>query len=252
MQGYLSLVLHAHLPFVRHPEHERFLEETWLFEAITETYVPLLQLLESWRRDGIDACLTLTLSPTLCAMLLDPLLQERYARHLNDLIALAEKEVLRTRWEPPFHELASFYHDRFRAIRDAYLACDGDLVGAFRKLQRPRTAGNHHQRCHPCLAAAPCRPPAVNASANSRCSRPLPRLFWPRSARHLAAGMRLCRGRGNRLEGGRHWLVHHRHPRNPARAPAAALCRVCTRPHPQRHCRVRPRPRFRQTSLESP
>ena len=38
MQGYLSLVLHAHLPFVRHPEHERFLEEDWLFEAITETY----------------------------------------------------------------------------------------------------------------------------------------------------------------------------------------------------------------------
>jgi 1,4-alpha-glucan branching enzyme len=25
--GYLSLVLHAHLPFVRHPEHPKFLEE---------------------------------------------------------------------------------------------------------------------------------------------------------------------------------------------------------------------------------
>ena len=30
MQGYLSIVLHAHLPFVRHPEHEKFLEESWL------------------------------------------------------------------------------------------------------------------------------------------------------------------------------------------------------------------------------
>ena len=47
MQGHLSLVLHAHLPFVRHPEHERFLEEGWLFEAITEVYVPLLRLLEA-------------------------------------------------------------------------------------------------------------------------------------------------------------------------------------------------------------
>jgi len=35
-QGYLALVLHAHLPFVRHPEHERFLEEDWFFEAMTE------------------------------------------------------------------------------------------------------------------------------------------------------------------------------------------------------------------------
>ena len=35
-RGYLSLVLHGHLPFVRHPEHPEFFEERWLFEAITE------------------------------------------------------------------------------------------------------------------------------------------------------------------------------------------------------------------------
>jgi hypothetical protein len=35
--GYLAFVLHAHLPFVRHPEREFFLEEGWLFEGITET-----------------------------------------------------------------------------------------------------------------------------------------------------------------------------------------------------------------------
>ena len=78
MQGHLALVLHAHLPFVRHPEHEKFLEENWLFEAITETYVPLLQMMDGWLRDGMETRLTLTLSPTLCSMLLDPLLQERY------------------------------------------------------------------------------------------------------------------------------------------------------------------------------
>ena len=70
MPGYLSLVLHAHLPFVRHPEHEKFLEENWLFEAITETYLPLLQMMDGWLRDGMDTRLTLTLSPTLCSMLL--------------------------------------------------------------------------------------------------------------------------------------------------------------------------------------
>ena len=80
MQGYLSIVLHAHLPFVRHPEHEKFLEESWLFEAITETYLPLVQIMENWRNDGIDAPITLSLSPTLCAMLLDPLLRSRYER----------------------------------------------------------------------------------------------------------------------------------------------------------------------------
>src|SRR6267154_2007516 len=37
MAGSLALVLHEHLPFIRHPEHEHFLEEDWIFEAITES-----------------------------------------------------------------------------------------------------------------------------------------------------------------------------------------------------------------------
>ena len=135
MQGYLSLVLHAHLPFVRHPEHEKFLEESWLFEAITETYLPLLQIMEGWRHDGMATRLTLTLSPTLCAMLRDPLLQERYARHLNGLIELAEKEIHRTHWDRTFHELAWMYHHRFTTLRDAYHGHGRNLVSAFRKFQ---------------------------------------------------------------------------------------------------------------------
>src|SRR5229473_1040378 len=135
MQGYLSLVLHAHLPFVRHPEHQRFLEENWLFEAITETYVPLLQVLEGWWRDGMQAPLTITLTPTLCTMLMDPLLQARYRRHLDDLIDLADKETHRTLWEKPLHELALFYLKRFKAISDFYDSCQGNLIARFRKLQ---------------------------------------------------------------------------------------------------------------------
>src|SRR6266481_1316362 len=99
MQGYLSLVLHAHLPFVRHPRHERFLEESWLFEAITESYIPLLQLLEKWEQDRLNVRLTLTLSPTLCSMLLDPLLEEHNVKRLDVVVELAKKELRRTHWE---------------------------------------------------------------------------------------------------------------------------------------------------------
>jgi len=135
MQGYLSIVLHAHLPFVRHPEHEKFLEESWLFEAITETYVPLLQILEGWRRDGIDARITLSLSPTLCAMLLDPLLRGRYERHLDGLIDLAEKEIHRTHWDTAFRELAWMYHHKFSLARETWRHYESNLVGAFKKFQ---------------------------------------------------------------------------------------------------------------------
>lgn len=133
--GYLAIVLHAHLPFVRHPEHEKFLEETWLFEAITETYLPLLRVMQGWQRDGLAARLTLSLSPTLCAMLLDPLLQERYERHLNGLIELAEKEIHRTHFDQPLNQLAQMYHRRFTETRDAYFACGKNLAAAFGRLQ---------------------------------------------------------------------------------------------------------------------
>ena len=131
--GYFSLVLHAHLPFVRHPEHEHFLEEKWLFEAITETYIPLLQLLDGWRKDQLPARLTLTLTPTLCSMLTDSLLQQRYHRHLNDLIGLTRKEIIRTHWEKPLRELANFYTARLESFRNYYTAREGDLLGAFRE-----------------------------------------------------------------------------------------------------------------------
>lgn len=135
MQGYLSLVLHAHLPFVRHPEHEKFLEENWLFEAITETYIPLIQIMDGWLRDGMETRLTLTLTPTLCSMLLDPLLQDRYQRHLDSLIELADKEIHRTHWDSAYHSLAWMYHHRFSTIRDTWFAYGRNLVGAFRKFQ---------------------------------------------------------------------------------------------------------------------
>lgn len=135
MPGYFSIILHAHLPFVRHPEHEKFLEENWLFEAITETYIPLLRVMQGWLRDGMDTRLTLTLTPTLCAMLLDPLLQERYVRHLNGLIELAEKEIQRTHFEKALNELAQMYHQRFLETREMYFACEQNLVRAFGKFQ---------------------------------------------------------------------------------------------------------------------
>ncbi|MBX3745699.1 MAG: DUF1957 domain-containing protein [Verrucomicrobiae bacterium] len=135
MRGYVALLLHAHLPFVRHPEHERFLEESWLNEAITETYLPLVQTFEGWLRDGIRARITLTLSPTLCAMLQDPLLRSRYERHLDVLIGLAERETYRTHWDGALRALAEGYLRRFRELRGVWERCGGDLVGAFRRLQ---------------------------------------------------------------------------------------------------------------------
>lgn len=134
--GFLCLVLHAHLPFVRHPQFERFLEEDWLFEAILETYLPLLEVLERLVRNGAPFRLTMSFSPTLIAMLEDPVLRERFLAHLGRLIELSEKELTRTKAQPEFHGLARRYAEFFRTSRDRYeTSYRRDILGAFRRMQ---------------------------------------------------------------------------------------------------------------------
>jgi 1,4-alpha-glucan branching enzyme len=137
MQGYLALVLHAHLPYVRHPEYPDSLEENWLFEAITETYVPLFLMLDGLIEDEIDFRLTVSLSPTLGSMLLDPLLQSRYLKKLERTIELAEKEVERTALLPDFHPLAVMYYQLFRRVHHAFVQrYQKNLVGALQRYQQ--------------------------------------------------------------------------------------------------------------------
>ncbi len=134
-QGFLAIVLHAHLPFVRHPEHAHFLEERWLFEAITETYLPLLERFQRLANDGAPFRLTMTFSPTLLAMCADETLTTRYVQHLDALIELTEKEIERTRWQAPFHRLALFYHHRFTTARTLFVEeYQRDLIRPFKAL----------------------------------------------------------------------------------------------------------------------
>lgn len=135
-KGYLMVVLHAHLPFVRHPEYESFLEERWLFEAITETYIPLIEVFTRLKQENVSFQVTMTISPTLATMLMDPFLQDRYLEHLEKLIELSKKEIQRTRSDPNFSPLALHYHDHFVLCREIFKnRYQKNLIQAFRNLQ---------------------------------------------------------------------------------------------------------------------
>jgi 1,4-alpha-glucan branching enzyme len=136
MPGYLALILHAHLPFVRHPEHEQFLEEDWFFEGITESYIPLLRMMQRLVNDAVPFKITMSFTPTLCAMLQDQLLRERYVRHLDALIDLAAGEQSRNRKHPQIRDLADFYFELFSENRRLFVdewKCD--LLSVFRELR---------------------------------------------------------------------------------------------------------------------
>ena len=114
------LTLHSHLPFVKHPEYEYFLEEHWLFEAISETYIPLLMNLKRLEEENIYFRLTVSVTPPLCEMLTDELLVSRYNKYLERLIELSEKEIERTKNNAEENALAKFYFDRFHTIKNFF------------------------------------------------------------------------------------------------------------------------------------
>ena len=114
-KGYLAFVLNAHMPFVRHPEYPRFLEERWLFEAISETYLPLLRVFRSLEADSVPFHLTLSVSPTLAAMLGDKVLLDRYAEYLESQLRLAEAEEARVGSDPDFASLPRMYRELYAA-----------------------------------------------------------------------------------------------------------------------------------------
>ncbi len=134
-KGYLLLVLHAHLPYVRHPEHDRFLEERWFFEAVTETYIPLIKFFDRLHNEQVPFKLTLSISPTLANMMEDPLLRERCVRHLDLSLELAERECERTRDWHDVHFLAQMYRRLFSEARETFVErCGTRLVTAFQEL----------------------------------------------------------------------------------------------------------------------
>lgn len=134
-KGYLTLVLHAHLPYIRHFDRDDYMEERWFYEAMTETYLPLAELFGRLICDRVDFRITMSLTPTLLALCSDPLMQERYAAHLDRLIRLAEQETVRLRKQPAFRSLAEGYADKFQTLKRLFLDCGGNIASKFRHYQ---------------------------------------------------------------------------------------------------------------------
>ncbi len=133
-QGSLIVLLHSHLPFVKHPEYDYFLEEQWLFEAIDECYIPLLKNLKRLVDEGIDFCLSTSITPPLAEMLQDTLLMQKYEKHLQKMIKLGYKEIKRVKDKSEAEQkLALFYKDRYESIRDFFVGfLNKDILSGYR------------------------------------------------------------------------------------------------------------------------
>ncbi len=122
----LAFVLHTHLPWVL--GHGTWPHgEDWLAEAVVHCYLPLVEMLQRLRREGLSGLLTVTLSPVLVAQLADPRSRELVDRYLAQRLAAAREAMA----EEP---LAGWWAARFDRAATVWRRIGRDLVGALADL----------------------------------------------------------------------------------------------------------------------
>jgi 1,4-alpha-glucan branching enzyme len=131
----VSVVLEAHEPFFCKTNHvcascsantenpgcllSSGLEEVRFFESLSETYFPLVEMLERLDRDRVPFRLGVSVSPILCRHLEDRGLLERYSAYLDRQIEFGEAEIRRYGNDRRLRELARYYCAQARRRRDA-------------------------------------------------------------------------------------------------------------------------------------
>ena len=126
--GRLAIVLHAHLPYVRKNE-QNSLEEDWLFQAIFECYIPLLQVIESSQKENpFNTKLTISLSPTLLSLLNNKKIQDTFPSWIKTRMDFLSDL-------PPKEKNASEFLMRNLNDKSLYWEkCSGNLIEKFKIL----------------------------------------------------------------------------------------------------------------------
>lgn len=198
-----SLILNAHVPWVRHPEVPQCLEEDWLHSAVLETHLPLLEMLFRLREENVPFHLTLNLSPTLLAMLQDRVLKRRTLAYLDRTLRLCREEAERGD-VTGFGHLAKMYEDRFYRLRSLFVErWQGDLVVAYTDL---RDSGHLEitasAATHGLLPLLMRVPETVQAQVRAgvrqyvQCFKRMPRGFWLPECAYAPALSKLLRQEG--------------------------------------------------------
>lgn len=135
-KGYVNIVLHAHLPYIRHLDDETVFEEEWFYEAMCESYMPLVRMLFKARDEKLKYHITLVLSPTLVEMIKDRANCKGFVEYLDKHIELGEKELKRLEGNDEFYRVAEDTLNLYKAARNEVVNKYGEkLINALIGLQ---------------------------------------------------------------------------------------------------------------------
>jgi 1,4-alpha-glucan branching enzyme len=112
-------------------------EEQWFFEALSDTYLPLLEVFDRLEKDHIPFRLGISFSPLLCYMLQDACLLRHYLSYIDKQIEFGIREMERTENDPVLHGLARFYYERFVDKRILFTGrYGGNVLNVFNYYQK--------------------------------------------------------------------------------------------------------------------
>jgi len=136
-KGAFTFVLHSHLPYCRRAGRWPHGEE-WLHEALSETYVPLLNALYDLKEEGVPFRMTLGATPVLVEQLADAHVIKHFRLFLEDKINRARADIGRFEKQGNAHlaYLARFYLDYYQHVLTSFeQRFQGNVIQALKNLQ---------------------------------------------------------------------------------------------------------------------
>ena len=136
-KGFLSITLHAHLPYVvNHGTWPHGME--WLLEAAAETYLPLLRVLGRLEKDGIGLHCNLSLSPILMEQLSHPAFLQEFPKYvLRKIVSAREDEAFFLQsGETHYADTARYWHRFFTLALEDFYTLNSDILGGFKRFHQ--------------------------------------------------------------------------------------------------------------------
>ena len=135
IKGYLGLVLHGHIPWCKKSGTWPAGEE-WLFEAIFESYIPMLNILRELKENNLKTAITINITPILAEQLADEYMKQRFTIYMENLILRAKNDFDRFKNQAKRKEIAEFHLKNFEHVLDTYYNnYYQDILGSFKWLQ---------------------------------------------------------------------------------------------------------------------
>ena len=141
MQKKLSFIIKLYQDFIRTKDQQSldldYIRLNTFFDAISDSYIPILQMLERLENDGVDCKIGLVIPPVLCSLLESPKIQELFVLYLDKRIALGKKELNRAKDNVKAAEFIKATIDKYTEQKKTFASkYNHNLINQFAEYQK--------------------------------------------------------------------------------------------------------------------